>query len=250
MHTTIAFAEAGGALAAQWVNVAAVADAHFKTEGDYIYMSEMNKLIGWFCCPGTTGEQIRLSAPSIRRVNPQYLTFFETAILHAGVFETPVFHPNVGLSMIPGEGLELEQYVTPAEQLTHILFLCGAIPAPVQGNIHTIRFQVDIVNLINAWAYAEIVLLDPLPVGSYDVVGARLEHATGIGFRLVPLGGTHRPGGIAVKDTEDNDPLLQRYGGLGVWCSFIHGQVPGIELICSAAAVEATYYGFLDIIPR
>ena len=250
MHTTIAFAEALGALAAQWINVAAVPDAHMKTEGDYIYIAEMNKIIGWFCLPGTLGEQIRLSAPSIRRVNPQYLTFFETAVLHAGVFETPVFNPNVALTLVPGEGLELEQYVSAAEQVTHLIFLCSAIPTSVQNNIHTIRFSTDPVRSINAWSFAEITLLDPLPVGSYDVVGCRLETGTGVGFRLVPLGGAHRPGGIPVKDYEDNDPLLQRYGGLGVWCSFIHGQTPGIELICSAAAAKETIYGYLDIIPK
>lgn len=250
MHTTIAYSENPGALAAQWVNIAAVADAHMKTEGDYIYMSEMNKLIGWFCLPGTTGEQIRLSAPSIRRVNPQYVTFFETAVLHAGVFETPVFYPNVGLTLIPGEGLELEQYVSPNEICSHFLFLCSVIPTPIQGNIHTIRFSTDPVRTASDWSFAELTLLDPLPVGSYDVVGARLETGTGICFRLVPLGGSHRPGGIPVKDTEDNDPPLQRYGGLGVWCSFLHGQTPGIEMIASATAAKETIYGYLDIIPK
>lgn len=250
MHTTIAFGQTGDVVAAAWANVAAVADAHMKTEGDYIYIAEMNKIIGYFALPGTTGTMIRLSAPSIRRVNPEYLTFFETAVLHAGVFETPVFYPNKALTLVPGEGLEAEIYITLAEVETILVFLCTAIPTPIEGNIHTIRFSTDPVRTASGWSFAELTLLDPLPVGTYDVVGARLETATGVGFRLVPLGGTHRPGGVPVKDTEDNDPPLQRYGGLGVWCSFIHGQTPGIEMIASATAVKETIYGFLDIIPR
>lgn len=250
MHTTIAFGQTGDVVAAAWANVAAVADAHIKTEGDYIYIGEMNKIFGFFALPGTTGTMIRLSAPSIRRVNPYYIPFFETAVLHAGVFETPVFYPNIGLTLIPGEGLEAEIYITLAEVETLLVFLCSAIPTPVQGNIHTIRFSTDPVRTAGVWSFAEITLLDPLPVGAYDVVGARLETATGVGFRLVPLGGSHRPGGVPVKDSEDNDPLLQRYGGLGVWCNFIHGQTPGLEMLASADAVKETIYGFLDLIPR
>ena len=250
MHTTIAYGQTGDVVAAAWANVAAVPDAHMKTEGDYIYIGEWNKIIGFFALPGTTGEQIRLSAPSIRRVNPYYIPFFETAVLHAGVFETPVFYPNIGLTLIPGEGLEAEIYITLAEVETILVFLCSVIPVPVQGNIHTIRFSTEPVRTAGVWSYSEITLLDPLPVGSYDVVGARLETATGVGFRLVPIGGGPRPGGVPVKDEEDNDPLLQRYGGLGVWMSFEMAQTPGIEMLASADAVKETIYGFLDLIPR
>ncbi len=250
MHTTIAFGELGNVAAAAWENNAAIPDAHMKTEGDYIYISEMNKIIGFFALPGTTATMIRLSAPSIRRVNPYYIPFFETAILHAGVFETPVFYPNIGLTLTPGEGLECEQYISLAEVHTILVFLASVIPTPVQGNIHTVRVSCEPVLTAGLWGYSEITLLDPLPVGSYDVVGARFEIAAATGFRLVPLGGSHRPGGVPVKDTEDNDPPLQRYGGLGVWCNFIHGQTPGIEVVTSVDAVKATYYGFLDLIPK
>ncbi len=249
MHTTIAFAENLGALAAQWVNQAAVADAHIKTEGDYIYIADLNKIVGFYALPGTLGEQVRLSAPSIRRVNPQYITDFETAVQSTGIVRR-AFFPNIGLSLIPGEGLECEQYVTAAEILTTIIFLAGVVPSPVQGNIHTIRFSTDPVRTAYGWSFAEITLLDPLPVGNYDVVGVRLETATGIAFRLVPVGGFHRPGGICAIDMEDEDVPLQRYGGLGVWCSFVHGLVPGIELICSATAVKETINGYLDLIPK
>ncbi|KKK47613.1 hypothetical protein LCGC14_3153410, partial [marine sediment metagenome] len=42
MHTTIAFGQTGDVVAAAWANVAAVPDAHIKTEGDYIYVGEFN----------------------------------------------------------------------------------------------------------------------------------------------------------------------------------------------------------------
>lgn len=251
MHTTIAFARLTvGALAAQWLNLPAAPDAHIKTEGDYIYIGPYNKLIGYHALPGTLGEQVRISSPSIRMVNPYYISKFETAVLAAGVFELGAFWPNIGLSLTPGEGLESEQYVAAAAEYLHnIIFLAADIPAPIQGEIHTIRFSTDPVRTALVWSFAEITLLDALPVGGYDVVGARLETGTGIAFRVVPIGGPNRPGGICIKDSEDNDPYLQRHGGLGIWCHFEHELVPGIELICSADDVKETIYGYLDLIP-
>lgn len=251
MHTTIAFHEEMDEVLAAWANIAAVPDAHIKTEGDYVYMGEMNKIIGFYGLPGTTATMIRLSAPSIRRVNPYYIPVFETAIQSTGLVRR-AFFPNINLALIPGEGLECEQYTSVTDEHNAVIvFLANATPAPVQGNIHTIRFSCEPVESSFAWSFSEITLLDPLPVGAYDIVGARLLSDVGIAFRLVPLGGSHRPGGVvSLESTEDEDTELQRYGGLGVWCSFIHGQTPGIEMISSATDVKKTIYGFLDIIPK
>jgi len=252
MHTTIGyqFDSVGGAEAA-WFNLAAIPDQHKKTEGNFVYIDDWNKIIGTFGLVGTLGEQVRLSAPSIRRINPYYLTKFEVAVLHAGVFELQAFYPDIALPLEIGEGLEYEQYVAAITEIMHgFVFLASVAPDPVRGKIYTIRFSCEPARTVGVWSFSEITLIDVLPVGTYDVVGARLQTATGLAFRLVPLGGIHRPGGICVKDSEDNDQLLQRYGGLGKWMTFTEGYLPGIEMIASADAAKETIYGFLDIIPR
>jgi len=250
MHTTLAFRRLTvGALPAQWLNLPAVPDAHIRTEGNYIYISSFNKLIGYYSLPGTLGEQVRLSSPSIRRVNPFHVSTFETAVLSTGIIDV-AFFPDIALPLDVSEGLECEQYVAAAaEELHTIIFLAADPPVPVRGGIHSIRFSTDPVRTAGVWSYAEIVLLDPLPVGSYNIVGARLETTTGIAFRIVFVGGGHRPGGICQTDMEDEDVALQRHGGLGVWGTFDHNLTPGIELICSADAAKETIYGYLDIIP-
>jgi len=257
MHTTIGFNyTTAAAFAAQWLNIPAIPDPHKKTEGNFVYIDDWNKIIGFWAVPGTDAEQLRLSSPTIRRVNPYYITKFEAAVLHAGVFELDAFWPNIALPLQLGEGLEMEVYVAAiTEELHGFVFLASVVPEPVRGNIHTIRFSCEPARSVHAWSFSEITLIDVLPVGSYDIVGARLESATGLCFRLVPVGGIHRPGGICVKDFTngalvDNDPDLQRYGGLGVWCSFEHGLVPGIEMVASADAVKEEIFGFLDIIPK
>lgn len=250
MHTTIAFSATPGALAAQWVPVAAVPDPHIKTEGNFIYIGSYNKIVGYLSLPGTATTMVRLSSPSIRGVNPYYITPFETAIIPAAdVFRA--FWPAIALELEQTEGLELEQYVSVvAEVVTHVIFLADVVPAPVSGNIHTVRFSCEPVQTASAWEFSEIALIDVLPVGTYDIVGARLENDGGIAFRFVPVGGAHRPGGIFSGDAEVEEPRLQRHGGLGVWCSFDHGLIPGIECIFEADVAKETVYGFMDIIPR
>lgn len=250
MHTTIAFSATPGALAAQWVPVAAVPDGHIKTEGNFIHIGAMNKIIGYLSLPGTATTMVRLSSPSIRGVNPYYITPFETAIIPAAdVFRA--FWPDIALDLVLTEGLELEQYVSiVAEVVTHIIFLAETPPVPVSGDIHTIRFSCEPVQTASAWEYSEITLIDVLPVGTYDLVGARLENDGGIAFRFYPVGGVHRPGGIFSLDAEVEEPSLQRHGGLGVWLTFDHGLLPGIECIFDADVAKETVYGFMDIIPR
>lgn len=250
MHTTIAFSATPGALAAQWVPIAAVPDPHIKTEGNFIYIGSFNKVIGYLALAGTLGEQVRISSPSIRAVNPYYLAPFETAVVPAlDVFRS--FWPNIALELEQTEGLECEQYVSAAvEVISHVIFLSEIPPDPVSGNIHTIRFSCEPVQTASGWEFSEIALIDVLPVGTYDIVGARLVHALGVAFRFVLVGVPHRPGGIFSADIEVEEPRLQRHGGLGVWASFDSGLVPGIEVLFSADNVKAVLYGFMDLIPR
>lgn len=256
MHTTIGFYRTVGVetLTAEWLNLVAIPDQHKKTEGNFIYIDDWNKIIGFFALPGTTGAQVRLSSPSIRRVNPYYITKFETAVLHAGAFELQGIFPDIALPLEIGEGLEYEQYIcADSEEIHGFIFLASVVPDPIRGNIHTIRFSTEPARTVGTWSFSELTLIDVLPVGTYDVVGARLESDTGLCFRLVPVGGIHRPGGICVKATaasEDNDQDLQRYGGLGKWMTFSHGYLPGLEMVASAGAAKETIYGYLDIIPR
>lgn len=250
MHTTIAFSATPGALGDQWVPVAAVADPHIKTEGNFIYIGAYNKIIGYHSLPGTGATMVRLSSPSIRGVNPYYVTPFETAVIPAA--DVPrAFWPDIALTLEPTEGLELEQYISiVAEVVSHVIFLAADPPSPVSGNIHTVRFSTEPTQTASAWEFDEITMIDVLPVGTYDIVGARVENDGLIAFRFVPIGGVNRPGGVGSLDSEVEEPILQRHGGLGVWCSFEHGLIPGMECLFAADVVAEKVYGFMDIIPR
>lgn len=248
MHTTVAFSEALDE-AGVFANLAAVPDQHIRTQGDFIYVGSQNKIIGELAAVGALGDLCRLVSPSIRRINPFYIECVELAIDPAGdVFN--VFHPNAQIPLDPNEGLECESNANPAaaEQHTAVVFLSDGNVNPVTGDIRSVRFVINVAQVAGAWAMSEIVLQDDIPVGNYQVVGASMVVDGANAFRFIPIGGSHRPGGIPSPDQESAVPFYQRYGRLGVWFTFNSVQLPAVEVLGAAAAGAADYEGIMDVI--
>jgi len=248
MHTTIAFSEIVG-INAGWDNVNAVPDQHVKTHDEFFYISDFNKIIGRKAFVGTS-DFCRLLSPSLRAVNPEAITHLEAVALPAGDV-LRVFHPEKVIPLIPNEALECEIFNNPGAVLeTIVVFLAQGAVVPVSGDIRSLVFDCTPVLAQGVWAFSEVNIPDGLPVGNYDVVGCRLESDTSIAFRFVPVGGGHRPGGICIKSELYVEPWHQRFGRLGNWFSFNTVQLPGIEVLDSAATGAVKLYGFLDIIKR
>lgn len=248
MHTTIAFAEAHTHTAA-FQKVDAVGDQHIKVFGEKIYIADYNMIIGQFACVGVGGLESRLVSPSLRRVNPLYITPIEIALIPTEPIAA-IYHPQSPVKLETNEALELEIAGTPgaAEEIVTGVFLApGAVP-PVNGEIFTLNCSANVTAVLHAWAYSEITFPDSLPVGNYRVVGARIVRANSVLFRFVPVGAAYRPGGIAAQAVDDCDPDLQRFGGLGNWFTFSSIQPPGIEVIASVAGGAGAFEVYVDVI--
>lgn len=248
--TTICFSQSVNEAGA-WTNINAVIDPHVRTEGQFCYISEFNKIIGACGLMDTTPDQVRLGSPSIRRINPYYINEISDDLVWAGDIPD-VFHPNAIVPLDVNEGLEAEANGTPGAGQVHsiVVFLANTAIAPVAGNIFTVHFTTTIILVASTWVYAEIALVDDLPVGVYDVVGARLESPDSVVFRFVPVGGVNRPGGIPVASDLMRDCPLQRFGGLGTWFSFNSVQLPGIEAVDHAGAGSKAMDGYFDLIKK
>lgn len=248
MFTTVAYSESqdeAGAMA----KIAAVADQHVKTQGDGITVPTLNQLVGSVACVGSLGDEVRVIAPSLRRVNPLYIAPVELVISPS---EMPrmMYHGENPIVLDVNETLEVENDANPAaaEQHTVALWLADGAISPIGGEIHTINAHITVTLVAGAWEFSEIVFPDALPVSDYNVVGARLVCGDGVVFRFVPVGEAHRPGGICAKSASAVDPIPQRFGGLGSWFSFNSVQPPAIEVLSSAAAASATYELYIDVI--
>lgn len=249
MFTTVAFSESvdqGGVMSP----IAAVADMHVRTQGDYIVTNEYNKLLGAYACVGATATRARLVSPSLRKVNPYCVRPLELAITPAG---RPVHgvNPSLAVQLDSEEELSAEHNGNPAaaEQTSIAVWLSSGAVQPVTGKIYTIYFTITLAQLAGAWAFSEITFIDQLPVGTYTIVGAEFVIAGGVVARFVPKGGTNRPGVPIVAASNFGIDNTFRYGNMGAFTTFKTLTPPGVEVLSSAAAVSATYDCYMDVIP-
>lgn len=251
MFTCVAYFE-NVDLLATWTKIAAVADQHIKTSGDSVYVSGYNRFFGGVFGSIATAIGCRIVAPSIRRLAPNNIA----PINLDDVLASPINHsvdPSRMLNLEIDEQLEFEGLgaAAGADDCAGVLWLADAELSQVSGQIFTARATVTLAGSAGAWEYADLAFEEDLPVGTYDVVGLDMVALNGICARLVPVGAPNRPGGIIRGD--QNDIIINnvfRRGQLGVWCTFPHNNIPGLEVFSSTAIGAGTYPVLLDLIKR
>lgn len=250
MFTVVAYSESQDP-AGIMEKMTAVEDQHVKTSGDKITIPDLNQIIGAYAALGTVPDKCRLISPSLRRTNPLYITPVELALVPS-LMPRMLYRGDNPIPLDVDEDLEVENNANPAgaEQQSVVVFLGDGAVNKAVGQILTVNCTVTAVLVAGAWAFSEIIFPDSLPIGDYDIVGARAVVATGVAFRFVPVGAAHRPGGICSLAVNGVDPWAQRNGRLGVWASFKTIQPPGIEILGSAAVGSTTYQVFMDLIKK
>lgn len=250
MHDTIAFSESQDLAAAEG-NVAGVSDQHIYVNGDDIVIGSNNNLIGAIACVGSTGTRARLTSPSLRRMNTYNMSPLVLA-LFPGSLAGARMHPESPIPLDINEALNCAFTADPAaaEQESCAVFLAPGALTPLKGKIYPVRYSITVALVAGSWAFSQINLVDDLPTGIYTVVGAALEAADAVVFRFVPVGASHRPGAPAQNAADDLQLPEFRNGGLGAWFDFNTVQLPGVEVMSSADAASATYYGTMDVMPK
>jgi len=127
-----------------------------------------------------------------------------------------------------------------SEQEYIALLLCDAVPAPVKKPFHTIRFTGTTTLTANALTQAFLTSEQALPAGKYDCIGARMQTASGVFFRLGIGAWPVRPGGICVLADDSRDPDFQRYGNSGVWFTFGNTDQIVAEVLATAGDTAQT----------
>jgi hypothetical protein len=251
MFTTVAYSE-NIATTDAWQKVTAVPDQHIKITGDSVYISGYNRYIGALAVLGTHALGGRLVSPSIRRFAPSEISPISIVLITTDPVEMDI-NLNRMITLDIDEQLELEFYGTAvaAQQLGAAVWLADAEITPVKGQIFTVRGSIVLAGAAGAWEYSALSLAEDLPVGSYDIVGFDVVAANGVAARLVPVGANHRPG-VPVRQTIDAviPNNIFRHGKMGVFASFPHNNIPGVEVFSNTAIAGATYQVLLDLIKR
>jgi hypothetical protein len=96
----------------------------------------------------------------------------------------------------------------------------------------------------NAFTQVTPILDNPLPAGTYALVGARVMSAKALAFRMKPIvEPLWRPGGVAVQAADQFDAPGQRFmnpltgymSHWGIWLTFFQNTVPNVDIFSTAA---------------
>jgi len=250
MFSLVAFQEAEPSAAAVAENVAAVPDQHVRIDDDLIYIAALNQIMGVYCGGAATLLAAYLASPSLRRLANYQISPIELVGMPVGdcSFE---LHPESPLPLESNEGMEV--IVTDSAGVATVnttvgVWLCDGIVTSIAGEIFHVRATATIVEVVNTWVNTEIDFDQTLPVGRYQIVGARCWIDDGVLFRFVPIGEAHRPGGLCSGGVDRVDHRLQRNGGLGAWCEFDQITPPSVEILANEGAAGTAVEMYLDLI--
>jgi|Deesub1362B_J571_1020462.scaffolds.fasta_scaffold03063_2 hypothetical protein len=247
MFTTIAYAQS--ILTSGTVQpIDAVPDTHVTVKDKFIYIPDLNQVVGYGGALSDRVSESYFRAPSLRRIVNLYIGEQNNSQVGAKVGQH--YFPEAPVGLVKNEGLELlsdgggdgttAQYV-----IGYVLLSDGPI-TPVVAESFTIKATASISTTAGEWSNGPITFAQTLPVGRYQVIGARCESPTGVAFRFVPVGEFYRPGGVCVTGDGIDAPEIQRRGGLGVWFEFDSVTPPTLDILTSGTDSSQVLY--LDIV--
>lgn len=251
MFTVVAFSKQHAVANAEEI-YPGVPDQTHRVFGNDIYIGKYNKLIGTYAY-GQALATARLISPSLRRVSSLYLSPIVNDLGFYGAYTTRRFdwRGDCPISLDTNEALNA--YMTCADAGatygTVGAWLADAPTPPVKGEIWTVYAYNDtLLPVVQTWQNAELTWEDDLPVGRYQIVGARCWMAYGGLFRFVFIGEAARPGGVCSHDQNLQEDPVQRLGNMGVWGEFDSTLPPSLDVCTQYDVPEAGVYLRIDLI--
>jgi hypothetical protein len=196
-------------------------------------------------------EGSRFKAPSFYQVAPPHIRPSMRATLPGSDPNMQVlFDEPIQLSENEVLAVEAAHSHSSAETVTALVWLADDLePAPA-GQSFWIRYTSSGAVTSGLWSRITITLDQPLPDGTYAVVGMEHWSQTCIAARLVFPGRESRPGVLGLSGT--NGARSQRThavfyeGGLGLYGKFMSYTLPQVEVL--ATGTDNSHIGYLRII--
>jgi len=226
-----------------------IGDPTIRTEGNFVFIKNMQHLIGGNAFGGVGATRAYLESPELRKVNYFEITPVEVLLLPTECIDQRI-QPEDPIVLPISEAIRayLEGAAGAVNYTSIIIWLADGPLSPVHGEIFHARCTATITEVVGVWTAGEMVFDQPLPSGKYQIVGARCETIDdGVAFRLISLDQVSRPGGLCVVGPECPDLRVQRNGGLGVWMEFEHDAPPELEVFSSVGG-DAEQEVTLDLI--
>ena len=195
---------------------------------------------------------MRVDGPSIRRLGRWEVTGFNGGADADAEPDSPQVVHDYRVNPLPlvrDERLNCEADYNPTlVEAAWLLFWLTDTPiVPVVGKqIRTVRVTTAVTLTLGAWTNTSMTFADPIPVGRYQIVGARFQAAGLVAARFLFRESAARPGVLCVDDENDQQSPIFRYGGLGVLGEFESIAAPSVDFLSISADTNPS--GVLDLI--
>ncbi len=201
---------------------------------------------------GTAPTRQQLRAPSLREMFfPEITPANLSGSFTGGRFYTDLaYNPlqlqtNEGLNYYSDGGGD----GTTAQLVYGVAILGDSSPAPQKGKIFTIYATAAIGAAVGAWNNGPITLDQTLPVGTYDIVGLRVNAAGLVAARLIFIGASAitRPGVFGTDIINRENYPNFRLGQNGIYGLFDTTTPPSLEVVGGTSTAQTLA---LDLIKR
>ena len=230
--------------------LAAVADDLVVTSGDNLRLRRDMALIamayGWTEFTTYAFNQLKLTSPTIAG-NPLRLTKgVDVNFLNEGQIYD--FRENPLNIIRPGDNVTVEGYEADEAGVAHYLGLVivvsdGSIPKKSPLPVTHIHRCTATATGAGAWTQLALTETDALPAGVYQMLGARVEHASLVAARFIFKGMEARPGVIPTTLAKDHVHSFNNFWGKAIPFTMPDG-LPDIEVleVTGSGAVEVELY--------
>ena len=230
--------------------LAAVTDDLVVTSGDNLRLRRDMPLIammyGWTEFTTYAFNQLKLTSPTIAG-NPLRLTKgIDLNFLNDGQIYD--FRDNPLGIIRPGDNVTVEGYEADEAGVAHYLGLVavvsdGSIPKKSPLPVSHIHRCTATATAAGAWTQLALTEVDALPAGTYQMLGARVEHASLVAARFIFKGMEARPGVIPTTLAKDNVHPFSQFWGKPIPFTMPDG-LPDIEVleVTGSGTVEVELY--------
>jgi len=247
-----------------------IPDSQLRIEGYNVIVPEgLNHVIAVYA-GGHYIERARLETPSLRRN-----MLLEIAPIFRGEYVGKWDHVHIykeaPLTLDASEPMRFLAYHndTNARGVLGLVWLADGPITPVVSEYFVARAICGNINRTGEWVNVSITFDQTLPAGRYQVIGARLQMASAIAFRLSFVGQSWRPGWLACRpfvpttlaiSKEETQQAILAYeeisstvdypirgGRFGVWGEFPHDQPPTVDVLTNGYGTPVLYMDLVKI---
>lgn len=144
-----------------------------------------------------------------------------------------------------GMGCDIVAGAGTANQAYGLMMFSDGPLQEVNGEINQVRATSTITGVADGWTEGELTFVDPLPSGTFHLVGCQTIDANAVASRINFSGASLYPGLPAISTLNSSQFIWYTRGMGGIWGEFTNRTIPYIQVL---GAATGTQTHFIDLI--